>query len=233
MNRHSALLLPGLLGLAALALATPVRAQVLVTAPAALGVNDTIDFGQLGPDGTAFPTPAAVTSTNGLSASLSTTDSTGFIRVDQGSGFRGNFTPGDHVVSTNRLNYFPITLTFTAPLMGAGANIQQDRLGAFTASLEAFDANGNSLGVVTENGVSNNNNDGSAIFIGILDTTPNIASITFGLVNPPGSLGNIAINTVRLNVAAVPEPGSVALVFAGGLTAAGFLTRRLRRRSPR
>jgi hypothetical protein len=220
--------LAGLVGL--LAAAQAHAGIMLVTSPAALGPNDSIDWGQLGADSTTLSSPQTVTSGGGLSATVSTTDPSGFVRRDQGNTFVGNFTTGDHLLLNNSFSNFPLTIAFASPVFGAGANIQLDLLqGAFTATIEAFDGN-TSLGTFTEDGNSNQNADGSAIFIGVLDTNEEITSIVFGINNPPSFGGDFAINTLQLVTAptAVPEPASLALLGLGVASLAGYAWRRRR-----
>ena len=76
------------------------------------------------------------------------------------------------------------------------------------------------------NGVSNGNNDGSAIFMGIGDLTgPNIAKIVIS-DQGVGDANDFAINAVSLGTSTVPEPGSIMLLGTGLLGVAGALRRR-------
>jgi hypothetical protein len=60
--------------------------------------------------------------------------------------------------------------------------------GSFTAFIAAYDSIGNVLGTFTEDGLYNEDNDNSAIFIGVADTTSEIAKVSFGdEVEPKGS----------------------------------------------
>ncbi len=191
------------------------QADFLVTSPAALGANDVIDWGQLGPSSiiTVVPSPASIISSLGLDATASTTDPTGLLRLDDGTDWQGNFLPGDRLLTSFTTNYFPLTVIFATPVFGAGANIQLDPHEPFTAFIEAFNG-GTSLGIVTEDGVSNGNQDGSAIFIGFLDPNAEITSVVFGLTTPTDS--DFAINALRINTNGVPEPSSFYLL-AGAL----------------
>jgi hypothetical protein len=183
----------------------------LVTSRAALLPNDSIDWGQLGPDSTSLTSSQAVTSAHGLGSTVSTDDLSGLLRVDEGNSWTGNFTVGDHLINNNGFSEFAMTIAFAVPISGAGAQIQLDKRGPFTATIEAFSGN-TSLGLFTEDGLSTTAEDGSAIFLGVLDTTTPITSIVFGIENPPAFAGDFAINTVSLNTAiAVPEPSSIVL----------------------
>jgi hypothetical protein len=210
--------------------AAPANAGImLVTSPAALGPNDSIGWGQLGVDGTALSSPQAVTSGGGLSAMVSTTDPAGLLRADEGMSWTGNFTVGDKLINNNSISNFPLTITFASPVLGAGANIQLDHNVPFTATIEAFDGS-TSLGTFTEAGNSTQNEDGSAIFIGVLDTNAEITSIVFGINNPPSNFGDLAINTLQLVTAptAAPEPASLTLLGLGVASIAGYAWRRRR-----
>ena len=57
----------------------------LVTTATALAPDDSIDWGQLGPDSTSLPSTTVVTSASGLAARVTTDDPTGLVRVDEGA----------------------------------------------------------------------------------------------------------------------------------------------------
>src|SRR5581483_11917873 len=166
-----------------------------------------IDWGQLGPDGTNINGPVAVTSAGGINAVASLAAYPGQ-RLEQSTTWFGNFTPADHLLYSGNLTVggsAPTTLDFgSVALTQVGAQIQQDFFGDFTATIEAFDSLGNSLGTVTENGTSNGDADGSAIYIGVMSTDNNISKIVFSAVSLDAN--DFAINTVSLTPASVPEP---------------------------
>ena len=115
-------------------------------------------------------------------------------------------------------------------ISGAGFNVQADYPGAFTFRLEAFGANGLSLGSVTEAGFSNTV-VGTAIFIGFVSPFTDVDKFVATLVSSTGGPSNFAINTLVLagEVAApagptpVPEPSVYGLV--GVLVVIGLIGR--------
>jgi hypothetical protein len=198
--------------------AQPARADgVLVTSAATLAPNDSIDWGQLGPDSTSLPSSTSVTTAGGLGATVTTDDPSGLVRVDEGLSWIGNFTNGDHLITNNQFAFAPLTIDFASPISGAGAQIQLDSSGPFTATIEAFSGT-ISLGTFTEDGNSTSLEDGSAIFIGVLDTVPAITSLVFGIDNPPAFQGDFAIDSLLISTGFVPEPAnSVLSLFAVGV----------------
>jgi hypothetical protein len=183
---------------------------ILVTSPAALGANDSIDWGQLGPSFTSLTSPQSVVSGGGLNATVSSSGGV-FERRDQGNGWNGNFAFGTPLLWTTTTGGPDITVTFATPVSGAGAQIQADFFGDFTAQIIL---NGGALGTFTENGTSNGNNDNSAIFIGALSSIADITTIEFSLTSAVNNPNDFAIGTLALNTTggAVPEPSSLVLL---------------------
>ena len=156
-------------------------------------------------------------------------------RVDQGNGWNGNFTRGDELLWTNSPGQGPLTFTFEGffEVYGAGANIQTDFFGPFTALIQAFDVFGNLIDSFSENGNSNPNGDGSAIFIGLQDQGFNFSKVTFSITSCVADCNNFAINQLDINYfpEGVPEPASLLLLGTGLFSLAGGARKLFRKRS--
>jgi hypothetical protein len=203
---------------------------VLVTDPAAATWNDSVHWGQLGTDGTTLASSVNATSARGRTVTATTSDSSGLYRLDEGTGWVGNFSPGDSLLTNGTPTYAPLMISFDIPLTGVGANIQRDQGGAFTATISVYSGNV-LLGTFTEDGDSNSLEDGSAIFLGVKNTNPYtdpvITKIVFGLTIESQSVPNadFAINSVRMSL--LPEPSTI---LSAALAALGTLVEARRRR---
>jgi hypothetical protein len=170
----------------------------LVTSRTALAGTDSVNWGTLGPNGRIVANPFTIPSTTGRSISVSKPTADGFEVLVQGTGWRGNFAPGDSLLWTHdqgsKLDN-PITLDFgTTAVAAGGAQIQLDfQEPSFTAKVEAFDATGKSLASVTEQGISTSTSDDSAIFIGISSSSANISRIALS-IKVGEAKGDFAIN---------------------------------------
>ena len=177
----------------------------LVTSPADLNANDSVDWGVLGSTFTDVSNPFTVNSGGGVGLTVSQASGDFQLR-QQGNGWSGNFNPGDNVLWTQGGG--PMTIMFSQALQGVGAQIQTDYYGAFTAQITVLDSLGNPIASFTEAGNSNSNGDGSAIFLGV--TGGGIYGITYSMVSG-NQLGDFAINTLGLNTQSVPEPSTFVL----------------------
>lgn len=186
------------------------------------GANDYYDWGTLGP-GTTVNNLSTVTSNLGKNATISQASASETFQIlkqsltpntwSPGTGWNGNFVPGDNVLSTNSTGG-SITITFTDPVHGALTQIQRNAFGDFTANLTAYDVSNNTLDTFSLAGLSTSNADNSAIFIGVKDSTASIAKLTFSVsgneyfsinrlyVNTNG--GNVNTTSINSEIAAVP-----------------------------
>jgi hypothetical protein len=205
----------------------------LVTSRAALGGTDSIDWAQLGPELTVVPSPAAVMSAGGVSATVSQPVSP-FERRDEGTTWFGNFAPGDALLYTSNVTVGgsgPMTIDFgSTSVVAAGAQIQAVFYGTFTGRVEALDGMGMVLASFDVPGLSDGAADNSAIFLGIVATGgDSFAQVRFDTFDSFDT-SDFAINRLDLTVggaAAVPAPAGLVLLAAA---APVFGLRRLARR---
>lgn len=154
--------------------------------------------------------PFTATSDGGFDAEVKNTDSLiptdPFRRVDEGTvlctGWRGNFTLGDHLLFTTVLSGGPISIEFDKPVQGVGTQLQRVIGGNFTASLKAYDEDDALIADFTADGTSNSNQDGSAVFLGAYDGKPSIKRIEYSIPGEPFPLP-FAIN--QLDIARAPD----------------------------
>jgi len=226
MNSRS--LLTTALFAAVLGLASQAHAGVVsVSSSAALPTNDTITWGQLGASNySGFASPVSVTSGGGLNATV--TDGQTLARLDEGLGWIGQFPNGDQLL-WNAGDYqspTPITIDFATSIYGAGALIQADDYGPFTATVSIYDSTDTLLGSFNFNGDSTDA-PGTALFAGAVSSAADVSSIVFS-VDTGG--GNFAIDTLDLNTngagAGVPDTSATLALLA--LAVAGLFAYRMR-----
>ena len=209
--------------LAALALfgATWANGGILtqVNTRAALGGNDFVDWGQLGPDFTTVTSPFNVTSNLGLGPNAVVNGTQDFFSIQEGNTWGGNFAAGDNVLFNQASG--PFTITFASPIHGAGLQFQSATFGPFTASITAFGAGNINFGTVTRTGTSSNAADNSAIFLGVISSLNDIVSLQFDLTIPsplaptedPNGFGVNRLDLVDNQP--TPEPSVIALFSTG------------------
>ena len=193
----------------------------------------TIDPHQFGPAGTPVPnfsgftTNSRAVGTKGISGNLEFQSGGDGAVKQQGTDWNGNFSPGDYLLWTNSPGQGPLILQFDTPLSQIGAQIQADSYGAFTAQIDAYH-DGTLLASFQASGFSNNNGDGSAIFLGVDDTQREINMIVYSIVSCTSDCNDFAINDISVSTGATPEPGTLALFGSGVLGLSGLLRQRLR-----
>jgi len=218
----------GLLGLSTRLYAAP----VVVTSRATLAGNDFVDWGGFGAPFTVVANPSNVSSNTAAITANVSMPSGQFERRDQSSGgWDGNFAPGDHLLWTESANVGPMIISFNNPVNGAGAQIQADFFGPFTATINAYDASSTLIGSFTINGNSNPNADNSAIFLGVMDTSPTIKRIEYSVSSVFNN--DFAINQLDLidPTASIPtmnEWGMIIFVVLAGLSSMYYIRRQKR-----
>ena len=186
---------------------------VIVTSQAGQASNDSVQWSQLGADQAVLGASFSATSAGVRTVSLSLAGANSIVSVAcpaspccwQGA----RFAAGDSLIwASNSGNggNGPITLAFSPGIAGAGAFVQSDEPGQFTAGIEAFNG-ATSLGFFTQTSDS----EGHAIYIGLQDQTgANITSVKFSITSCGSSdatcvLADFALDTVYLDsVASLP-----------------------------
>jgi hypothetical protein len=200
----------------------------LTSRPATGDIVNWVQFNDPSGNPTPFATPANFTSTSGITGAAALANNGNGAIYGQGGNFFGNFGNGDFVFYTMQSG--PLTLTFNTPLSTAGAQIDFNTYGAFTAEIQAFNQS-TLLGTFTEDGTVTSNNDNSAIFLGVTDTDDDITSIVYSITWNAAQrpLTDFAINQV--SIAAVPPPALVPEPTTWAMMLVGLgATMRMRRR---
>ena len=205
-------------------------APVVVTSRAGLAGNDFVDWGGFGPEFTTVPNPSNISSNTATITATVSMPSEDFQRVDQSTGWAGNFASGDHLLWTVVPNNGPIVITFDNPVKGAGAQIQTDFFGPFTATIHVYDASNTLIGSFNSAGNSTGDADNSAIFLGVMDTSPTIKRIEYSVISSAPPFNDFAINQLDLIDPSQPIPtmnewGIIIFIALAGLGSVYYLRR--------
>jgi len=202
-------------------------AQVGTTNPNAIN-QDYVDWCQYGCSGGANASPQAWTSNMGFTGTVGLNGGfQDFYNLQQGGSWDGNFPSGMGLIYNGSiLGNTPssIVASFDTGVYAAGAYIQDDWVGPFTASITLYDQSYNPIATFSFNGNSTRSDPGHALFIGGYDTVP-FWAVEFsvagagGVFEPDFSIGQMNINEA-------PEPGTLVLFGSSALGLAGYLRRR-------
>ena len=180
---------------------------VQVNSQAGQGATDSMSWKQLGSDQSLLAASFGAKSAQGITHMVSLAGADSVVSVvcssapSNCSWTRGTgFATGDSLIwtsDTGNGGNGPVTLSFTVPIAGAGALIQANAPGQFTAKIEAFNG-ATSLGSFTVTSDTN----GDAVYIGLKDqTAANITSVVFSLTTCAGTCTDtdFGIDTAYLN----------------------------------
>lgn len=172
----------------------------LATNRADIEANATIDWANAAPNNPDITgNPFVIESSVGVPYHVRKNTTGNFKRLNEGAGWSGNFTTGDAVLNHGNSDG-PVIIEAASRggrFSAIGMQIQPNQNGPFTATISAYDMNGDLLGTQTVNGTSNANADGSAIFIGVKSTAENIHSISVDTDSTDWG-GDFAINRVSI-----------------------------------
>ena len=113
--------------------------------------TDTIFWGQLGIEFATVSSPSTVTSIGGVAGVVANNGTVQ--RRNQSSNWNGNFAAGDQLLFQTTSGA-AIEVSTTPAMVLAGAQIQENIFGAFSAQVEALDSGGSVLATFATSGTS-------------------------------------------------------------------------------
>jgi len=152
----------------------------------------------------------------------------------QGANWGGDFAPGMGIVyngATDGSGNTPadVVLAFNQAEYGAGAYVEPDLFGAFTATITLYNSSDIAIGSYVEAGTSTGT-PGTATFIGAYDPTADVWAVGFNVVDANG-VDNVGIGMAglmdSLPAVGTPEPASMLLIAPALLGLAAFGRKRI------
>jgi hypothetical protein len=198
--------------------------------------TDSVDWCvQYGCSGQQEPPPSSWSSVWDHTGEVGLEDLQAFYVLRQGSSWNGNFSSGMGLIYNGAADGntpTQIAAIFDEGLYGAGAYIESDYWGAFTATITLFDIYDLPMGSFTTTGTSNGN-PGTALFIGGYISTQDVWAVEFdatgtGPYEPDFAIGTLDLET---NAPPVPEPSTLLLLGPSLLGLLGFARRRMARKN--
>lgn len=174
----------------------------VITSASAQRATDSLNWASVGGDQQLLTAGGSITTVKGATVQVALSAANSILsRVCSASpcSWTGpGFTSGDTLLWTSDSGNGgngPVKLTFSSGMAGAGALVQADGPGPFTAKIEAFNGS-TSLGAFTVPSGSNS----LPVYIGVLDQSgPNITSVVFSLTAVHSGLTtDFAMDTVQL-----------------------------------
>jgi hypothetical protein len=195
----------GLLSLAVLGtLAHPALAGTITTL-GALGANDIVNLSGLPPGAI-----STAVSTGGITVTFLTGLNLG--QEIPAGGWAGDF-PANTTIVTNQTGSVA-TLDFSSPIEGFGVTLDDGFGGNFTETIKAYSGSSTLLDTATANQTSQ-----TLLFLGLLESSEDISSITIGVTGIGGTndfgFGNPSL-VDGTSLSPTPEPQSAFLTVVGG-----------------
>lgn len=156
---------------------------------------DSIDWAILGIDGSSNASPFLGTTALAHLILVSNTTPDNILAALEGASWHGNFSVADRLARTVTGNNGALQIDFSESLSAFGAQIETRSFGPFVGKIQVYDTALTLQATFYRSGVSANNADGSAIFLGARNkVAANIGRVIFSVV----SAETFGINTVSL-----------------------------------
>jgi PEP-CTERM motif len=198
---------------------------ILASTRADILSSTTVEWSAIGPDFTNAGSPVSVGP-----ATVSGASTYAVLQQAPTGSWNGNFADAESVLAMFDLVSGPVSGVFDinfASVVGGFATQAQDLLfGAFSVTLDVYGTANALLGSFNFNGDSNDNHDGSAIFIGVLSSQLDIARVVISGMGDGSAINHLTLGTA--GSAPVPEPGTLSLALLALVALPAFLRARRR-----